>query len=77
MHSYLVVDHQNNTDTQWWNSAKNQSAHVDFTNPNASAWFTSRLQTIQREAGIDSFKFDAGETSWAPSVSVCLTYNLA
>lgn len=73
--SFLVVDHNNSTDTQWWNSQTGQSSHVDFTNPDAAAWFSSRLETILRETGIDSFKFDAGETSWAPSVYTHNIYN--
>lgn len=63
---YLVRDHQNNTDTQWWNSKANESAYVDFTNPEAAKWFSDRLHKLLNESGIDSFKFDAGETSWTP-----------
>lgn len=65
---YLVVDHKNSTDTQWWNSEENQAAHIDFTNPAAAKWYSDRLKLVQAE-GIDNFKFDAGETSWAPVVS--------
>lgn len=65
---YLVADHKNNTDTVWWNSKPNETAHIDFTKTAAAAWYTQRLRTLQQEAGIDSFKFDAGESSWTPPV---------
>lgn len=67
--SYFVVDHANNSDTKWWNSEKDQAGCIDFTNPSASEWFETRLKQLQEEAGIDSFKFDAGETGWSPNVS--------
>lgn len=63
---YLVADRNGNTDTQWWNSNTGQAAYVDFTKPVVAEWFTNRLQAILDESGIDSFKFDAGETSWTP-----------
>lgn len=63
---YLVADHNGNTDTEWWNSKKGEAAYVDFTKPEVAEWFTKRLQAILDESGIDSFKFDAGETSWTP-----------
>lgn len=63
---YLVADRNGNTDTEWWNSNKGQAAYVDFTKPDVAEWFTERLQAILDESGIDSFKFDAGETSWTP-----------
>jgi len=62
----LVKSHNGSTDTSWWNSRTNQAAHVDFTNPQAMSWFKSRLEAIQRDYGVDIFKFDAGETSWFP-----------
>lgn len=43
------------------------AAVIDFTNPAAVEWWVSRLKLLQ-ELGIDSFKFDAGETSWLPQV---------
>lgn len=64
-----MIDHNNSTDTQWWNSGENEAAYIDFTKPAAAAWFTERLNAIKRDTGIDSFKFDAGETSWSPQVS--------
>uniref|UniRef100_A0A1I8QDH1 Glycoside hydrolase family 31 N-terminal domain-containing protein n=1 Tax=Stomoxys calcitrans TaxID=35570 RepID=A0A1I8QDH1_STOCA len=64
---YLVLDHNKNPDTQWWNSKKGEAAYVDFTKTEAQNWFKQRLQRLQTEDAIDSFKFDAGETSWVPS----------
>lgn len=66
--SYFVTNLNGNSDTQWWNSKTGESAHIDFTKPEAVKWYTDRLTNLQTTAGIDSFKFDAGETSWAPSV---------
>ncbi|XP_058824118.1 myogenesis-regulating glycosidase-like [Topomyia yanbarensis] len=63
---YLVTNHSGSTDTEWWNSGKGQAAYVDFSKPEVAEWFTQRLQAILDESGIDSFKFDAGETSWTP-----------
>lgn len=63
---HFVADHNGNTDTQWWNSVQGDAAYVDFTQPEVAQWFTQRLQAILNESGIDSFKFDAGESSWSP-----------
>lgn len=62
-----MLDHNGNPDTQWWNSKRADAAYVDFTKPEVQTWFKQRLQRLQTEDGIDSFKFDAGETSWVPS----------
>jgi alpha-glucosidase len=45
----------------WWNGA---SACYDLTNPEAAAYFTSQLKTVQTEYGIDGFKFDAGDNQF-------------
>lgn len=58
------MNHNGNPDTQWWNSKKDEAAYIDFTKPEAAEWFVTRLKKLQQEAGIDSFKFDAGESSW-------------
>ena len=41
----------------WWNGT---SALLDFTHPNAVAWFTEQLDRLVREYGADGFKFDGG-----------------
>uniref|UniRef100_A0A336LUM5 CSON001239 protein n=1 Tax=Culicoides sonorensis TaxID=179676 RepID=A0A336LUM5_CULSO len=55
--------------TKWWNSlGENEwASYIDFTNPEAAAWFVERLNTLKAAGGFDSFKFDAGESSWAPA----------
>ncbi|XP_053660837.1 myogenesis-regulating glycosidase [Anopheles marshallii] len=63
---YLVADHSGNTDTEWWNSVRGQAAYIDFTKAEVREWFSNRLQAILDESSIDSFKFDAGESSWTP-----------
>ncbi|XP_023308432.2 myogenesis-regulating glycosidase [Lucilia cuprina] len=63
---YLVLDHNKNPDTQWWNSKTGEAAYVDFTKSEVQEWFKQRLRRLQTEDGIDSFKFDAGESSWVP-----------
>lgn len=63
-----MLDHDNNSDTEWWNSEKGQSAYIDFTKKEAADWYVARLDKLKNDAGIDSFKFDAGETSWLPKV---------
>lgn len=68
-YSYLVEDHTGNSDTQWWNSAANEAAYIDFTKAEVREWFVGRLKKLQTDTGIDSYKFDAGETSWSPSAS--------
>lgn len=51
--------------TYWWQG--DLSGYVDFTNPAAVEWWSARLEKLQTEVGIDSFKFDAGEINWFPS----------
>ena len=41
----------------WWNGT---SALLDFTHPNAVAWFDEQLERLVRDYGADGFKFDAG-----------------
>lgn len=43
------------------------SSLIDFTNPKAVKFWVERLKKLEA-LGIDSFKFDAGESSWAPQV---------
>lgn len=41
----------------WWNGT---SALLDFTHPNAVAWFEEQLERLVRDYGADGFKFDGG-----------------
>lgn len=40
---------------------------LDTTNPQTVDYFTNQLNSLKKTHGIDSFKFDAGETHWIPS----------
>lgn len=42
----------------WWNGL---SACYDLSNPDAFAYFVNMLKDLQKEYGIDGFKFDAGD----------------
>nr|XP_018913028.1 PREDICTED: uncharacterized family 31 glucosidase KIAA1161-like [Bemisia tabaci] len=64
---YLVRNTEGNTTTTWWNGLR--AGYVDFRNPAAADWFEKRLKNVLSEGGIDSFKFDAGESSWSPQVT--------
>eukprot|EP00057_Strongylocentrotus_purpuratus_P009144 XP_011663618.1 PREDICTED: uncharacterized family 31 glucosidase KIAA1161-like [Strongylocentrotus purpuratus] len=47
---------------RWW--AGLQAGMLDVTNPSAVTWFVNRLEDVRTQYGIDSFKFDAGETNY-------------
>jgi alpha-glucosidase (family GH31 glycosyl hydrolase) len=49
----------------WWNG---QSALLDVTNPDAIAWFRSRLDSLMQEMGVDGFKFDGGDPELCTAV---------
>ena len=49
---------------RWWNTPP--VAALDVTNPDAVEWFVKRLKKLQRETGVDGFKFDAGEPCFLP-----------
>ena len=44
----------------WWNG---RSACVDFSSPMGRKWFKEKLDFLQKEYGVDGFKFDAGDMS--------------
>lgn len=66
---YLVLDHNGSPLTKWWNSNAGEAAYIDFTKTAAVNWYVGRLKALQLSAGIDSYKFDAGESSWTPPVT--------
>jgi alpha-glucosidase len=45
---------------RWWNG---QSACYDLTNPEAAAYLISQLKEVQKDYGIDGYKFDAGDNN--------------
>lgn len=65
---FFVKNQDGSVLTHWWNSDILQAQHVDFSNSEAREWFASRLRKLRNDHGIDGFKFDAGETTFAPQV---------
>ena len=70
--SYFVRDKKGKTGignlpglTWWWQGVL--ASYVDFTNAEAVQWWSQRLERLRVDYGIDSFKFDAGESNWLPS----------
>ena len=49
----------------WWNG---YSALLDFTHPNAVAWFTEQLERLVKDYGADGFKFDGGSVEFYSGV---------
>lgn len=43
---------------RWWNG---YSAFLDFSHPNANAWFTEVLDGLVRDFGVDGFKLDGAD----------------
>ncbi|XP_026811742.1 myogenesis-regulating glycosidase-like [Rhopalosiphum maidis] len=64
---YFVNSTSNTVDSTWWNG---NGSYIDFTNPEASTWWSSALRNLLAKSGIDTFKFDAGESSWSPQLPV-------
>ncbi|KAJ8978382.1 hypothetical protein NQ317_005963 [Molorchus minor] len=65
---YFVKNVNGNTTAIWWES---EDAHqIDFTNPEAAEWFSTRIRALLTNPGVDGFKFDAGETDYAIPPSV-------
>lgn len=70
---YLIKNKKTNKPAilSWWNG---QSACYDLTNPEASAYFVSILKNMQKEYGIDGFKFDAGDND-SYAIPDLISYN--
>lgn len=51
----------------WW---RGNASYVDFTNVEARNWFRKRLVNLREAYGIDSFKFDGGESGFSPQPAV-------
>nr|XP_022906258.1 uncharacterized family 31 glucosidase KIAA1161 [Onthophagus taurus] len=66
--NYFIKNFEGSVLTSWWNSNTSEAQHVDFTNPEARQWFVDGLKILRWIYNIDAFKFDAGETSWAPQI---------
>ncbi|XP_047004095.1 myogenesis-regulating glycosidase-like [Schistocerca americana] len=64
---WFVSDSEGSTNTSWWNG---RGGIIDFNSVAASGQWSCMLWKIKTETGIDSFKFDAGETSWLPELPV-------
>lgn len=45
---------------EWWDG---YSVHMDLTDPQAFAWYQGELERLQRDYGIDGFKFDGGDSA--------------
>ncbi|KPJ04460.1 putative family 31 glucosidase KIAA1161 [Papilio xuthus] len=67
---YLVLNEDGSPDSSWWNNNGSVPGYIDFTNPDAAEWYSSRIKNLIETYDIDSLKFDAGESSWSPQIPV-------
>lgn len=74
---YFVLNEDGSSDTEWWDSDVNDAGHIDFTNPEAAEWWYDRILDLVQEFNLDSLKFDAGEISHSPQVSLYYFINAA
>lgn len=58
---YFVKSISHTVNTTWWNG---KGSYIDFTNPKAANWWANDLHELLAKSGIDTLKFDAGESSW-------------
>lgn len=63
---YFVKATNGSDNAIWWNG--DHAHQIDFTNTKAATWYYTRLRNIQKKNGIDSYKFDAGETDYTAEV---------
>ena len=54
----FLMDGNKPAAVKWWNG---YSALLDFTHPNARAWFKEQLDGLVKDFAVDGFKFDGGE----------------
>ncbi|XP_049791625.1 myogenesis-regulating glycosidase-like [Schistocerca nitens] len=64
---WFVSDSEGSTKTSWWNG---EGGIVNFNNATTKGQWACLHWKLKTETGIDSFKFDAGETSWLPQPPV-------
>ncbi|XP_065224579.1 myogenesis-regulating glycosidase-like [Planococcus citri] len=64
---YFVRNPAGSVSSKWWNGP---ASVIDFTNPEAKKWWHDRLEILRKEADVDSFKFDAIESTFVPSPPV-------
>lgn len=57
-------NHVFNEKVKWWNG---ESYVWDFSSPEVSDFFRSKLEGMKSKYGIDGFKFDAGEFNYSPA----------
>lgn len=69
LYSYLVASEYGSVETSWWNDNETTTSVIDFTKPAARQWYLDRLHLLKNTSGVDSFKFDGGESSWSPQVN--------
>lgn len=74
--SYLITAEDGSIFTSWWNNNGSRASHFDFTNPEAKSWWIKQILDLKNTYGLDSFKFDAGESGWTPQVFNSIYYSL-
>ncbi|XP_072938350.1 myogenesis-regulating glycosidase-like [Epargyreus clarus] len=67
---YLVLGESGSPAGSWWNNNGTSAGFVDFTNPAAAEWWYERVKSLLNTYGINSAKFDAGESSFTPQIAV-------